>query len=94
SSSARFFGLLMLFLSLLLFLFSQVIYTIEMTPSRLLERKKIRGKTKKLFDMVIDSMQNGNPRVAVGFGRAICDRHDADLELMNLASELERLAQE
>ncbi|WP_212567469.1 hypothetical protein, partial [Leptospira alexanderi] len=33
SSSARFFGLLMLFLSLLLFLFSQVIYTIEMTPS-------------------------------------------------------------
>ncbi|WP_061219629.1 hypothetical protein [Leptospira weilii] len=62
--------------------------------ANILEQKKVKSKTKELFDRVIDGMQNGNPGVAIGFGRAISDCRDADLELMNLAFELERLAKE
>ncbi|EMJ66455.1 hypothetical protein [Leptospira sp. P2653] len=47
--------------------------------ANILERKKVKSKIKELFDRVIDGMQNGNPEVAIGFGRAISDCRDADL---------------
>jgi hypothetical protein len=59
--------------------------------TRALERRKMRGRTRRMFNRVIDGLQNGNMNASAGLTRAICDLPDADMQLMELASELEKL---
>ncbi|KAB2934328.1 MAG: hypothetical protein F9K24_04695 [Leptonema illini] len=59
--------------------------------TRALERKKMSDRTKRMFNQVIDGLQDGNMHASAGLTRAICDLPDADMQLMQLASELEKL---
>lgn len=58
---------------------------------KIIERKKMSDRTKRMFNQVIDGLQDGNMHASVGFTKAICDLPDADMQLMALASELEKI---